>query len=215
MRLARGNSKRHTEGILATETALAALCEGIRHVLESAAAADNLGLENIRFRVYGPADFQSGEVTTGVTIFLHRVLPNLSHRTPAGRLQPNGRRQRTRLPVDVHLLLTVWGTTADTQNTLLGWMMRTLEDYPTLPASVLNISHPDTFAPDESVELVIDEMPAEEFLELWELLGEHLYRVSVPYVARAIYLDSRREQPAAEPVQVRRLDTGFIEEVRG
>ena len=191
--------------------ALAATCEAIRHVLESAAGADNLGF-SMTFKVYGPADFKNSAVKTGVTVFLYRVVPNLSHRTPAGRIQPNGRRKRTRLPVDLFLLLTAWGEIADTQNTIVGWMMRTMEDHPTLPASVLNISHPDVFAPDESVELVVNEMPGEELLRLWELLGENLYRVSIPYVARAVFLDSSRESPSAEPVQVRTLDAGFLVE---
>jgi hypothetical protein len=196
---------------LAGVTALAAVCEAIRHVLESTASAENLGFE-MKFKVYGPADFPDGEVKTGVSVFLYRVLPNLTHRTPAGRLGPDGRRQRTRLPVDMHIILTAWGQTSDTQNTIVGWMMRTLEDYPTIPASVLNISHPGTFAPDEGIELVISEMPGEELLRLWELLGEHLYRVSVPYVARAVFLDSRLQEPAGEPVQVRVASVGFLSE---
>ena len=65
--------------------AVAATCEAVRHVLESAAAADGLGFD-MQFQVYGPADFgrEDPPITTGVSVFLYRVLPNLSHRTPAG-----------------------------------------------------------------------------------------------------------------------------------
>ena len=189
--------------------AIAATCEAVRHVLESAAAADDLGFA-MTFRVYGPAEFGLAEplITNGVSVFLYRVLPNLSHRTPAGRTLPDGRRHRTHLPVDLHLLLTVWASLPETQNTIVAWLMRTLEDYPTLPASLLNINHEGTFAAEESVELVLNEMPGEEILHLWEVLGQRIYQISVPYVVRALFLESQRIEAVAEPVQVRTFAMG-------
>jgi Pvc16 N-terminal domain len=194
---------------MAGVAAIAATCEAVRHVLESAAAADDLGFE-MTFRVYGPAEFGLEEplITTGVSVFLYRVLPNLSHRTPAGRVLPDGRRHRTHLPVDLHLLLTVWAGTPETQNTIVAWLMRTLEDYPTLPASLLNINHEGTFASEESVELVLNEMPGEEILHLWEVLGRRIYQISIPYVVRALFIESQRIEPVAEPVQVRKFAMG-------
>jgi hypothetical protein len=194
---------------MAGVAAIAATCEAIRHVLASAAAADNLGFDMV-FRVYGPADFgrEDPAITTGVSVFLYRALPNLSHRTPAGRVLADGRRHRTHLPLDLHLLLTVWGELPETQNTIVAWLMRTLEDYPTLPASLLNINHEGTFAPEESVELVVNEMSGEEMLHLWEVLGRRIYQISIPYVVRALFIESRRIEPIAEPVQVRTFALG-------
>jgi hypothetical protein len=201
---------------VATTDAIFAVCEAITRILEGAAAveAENLGLDGLglSFKAYHAGDFSDSDsprhVTSGASIFLYRVLPNLAHRTPAGRLQPNGQRRRTRLPIDLHLLVTVWGSTPDTQNRLLGWVMRTLEDYPTLPASLLNLSRADIFEPNETVELVLGEMPNEELLHLWEVLGngETHYQPSLPYVARAVMLDSLHTMPAGEPIQVRTLD---------
>jgi hypothetical protein len=189
--------------------AVAATCEAVRHMLESAAEADSLGFD-MQFQVYGPADFGSDTpaITTGVSIFLYRVLPNLSHRTPAGRVLPDGRRHRNHLPIDLHLLLTVWAGLPETQNTIVAWLMRTLEDYPTLPASLLNINHEGTFAAEESVELVLNEMPGEEILHLWEVLGQRIYQISIPYVVRALFVESQRIEPVAEPVQVRTFAVG-------
>ena len=189
--------------------AVAATCEAVRHVLESAAAADGLGFD-MQFQVYGPADFgrEDPPITTGVSVFLYRVLPNLSHRTPAGRVLPDGRRHRSHLPVDLHLLLTIWAGLPETQNTIGAWLMRTLEDYPTLPASLLNINHEGTFAAEESVELVLNEMPGEEILHLWEVLGQKIYQLSIPYVVRALFIESQRIEPVAEPVQVRTFAVG-------
>ena len=202
---------------MANLNAIAAVCEAIRHILETAAEADRaeLGFANLdlNFAVFGAEHFAEHPIAIGVSVFLYRVVPNLSHRTPAGALRPDGRRLRPRLPLDLHLLLTAWGDEPATHNRMVGWMMRTLEDYPILPASVLNHGVADTFEPEEAVELVLSEMPGEELLHLWELLsnGEVRYRTTVPYIARAVRIDSHRLQPGAEAVQVRQLDLGRLE----
>jgi hypothetical protein len=51
-------------------------------------------------------------------------------------------------------------------------------------------------------------MSLEDMLNLWERLSEEKqpYQVSIPYVARAIWLESRRTQPAGAPVQNRVFD---------
>lgn len=200
---------------MATTAAAAAVCDALIHILTTAGAADrdDLGFGDLEltFRVYGAGDFVAADgssgIATGASVFLYRALPNLTHRTPAGQLGRDGRRRRTRLPLDLHLLVTIWGSTADTQNRLLGWVMRTLEDYPTLPDTVLNVTNPGTFDPGESVEIVLCEMPNEELLHLWEVLGNGEIRMQpcIPYVARAVFIDSQRDQHAGEPVQVRTL----------
>jgi hypothetical protein len=191
---------------MAGTRAIAATLNAIRHVLEVEAPGTDFGGVQLQFAVYGPDDFRTGEVTSGASIFLYRVLPNLSHRIPSGRIQPDGSRRRTQLPVDVHVLLTAWASSAATENAIVGWMMRTIEDYPTLPASILNVNDPGVFRDEESVEIVIGEMPGEELLHLWEVLGQGRYHVTIPYVARAIYIESQREMVGAGSVQTRALD---------
>ncbi|MFQ6030557.1 MAG: Pvc16 family protein, partial [Dehalococcoidia bacterium] len=148
-------------------------------------------------------------VSTGASVFLYRAVPNLSHRTPAGRLLPDGSRQFTRFPLDAHIIVTVWGDDPVMQNRLVGWVFRTLEDYPVIPASVLNIVE-DTpiFEDEEAVELMVSDMGGEELLQLWEMLGngDSHYQICIPYLARNIRIDSRRLTEASEPVQVRTSD---------
>lgn len=203
---------------MATTDAVRAVCDAVVHILETTmnAERDDLGFGNAinpTFAVYTGEDFtnQNGNnhVTTGATVFLYRALPNLSHRTPAGRILPNGQRQRRQLPLDLHLIVTIWGATADTQNRLVGWVLRTLEDYPTIPASVLNIGETaPIFQADEAVELVISEMSGDELLQLWDMLGngDLYYQISIPYVARNILIESHRADTLAADVQIRTLD---------
>ncbi len=202
---------------MATINAIAGVCEALRLILDSTMEADvaELGLTGMKpvFEVVNAQRYASMPTNNTLTVMAYRVLPNLSHRTPAGRLLANGARQRTRLPVDLHLLLTIWATSASTQNKLIAWAMRTLEDYPTLPASLLNMEYPATFGQDEAVELAIGELTLDETLNLWEKLSKNEtgYQISIPYIARAIFLESKREDPAGDLVQIREFDFDGLE----
>lgn len=172
----------------------------------------SLNALNPSFEVYQSDDFSnsasSRHITSGASVFLYRALPNLSHRTPIGNLLPNGQRRYSKLPLDLHLLVTIWGNDPSTQNRLLCWVMRTLEDYAMIPASVLNIgSETPAFEDSESVELLLSEMTGEELLQLWEILGREIqYQITIPYLVRNVVLESRRVMPVGEPVQVRTAD---------
>ncbi len=202
---------------MATINAIAAVCESIRLILDSTMDADvnELGLASTKpvFEVANSQKYTSFPQNNTITILVYRILPNLSHRTPAGRLLSNGKRQRTRLPVDIHLLVTIWATSASTQNKLVAWTMRTLEDYPTLPSSLLNMEYPGAFGQDEAVELAVSELTLDETLSLWEKLSknETTYQLSIPYVARAIFLESKREEPESDLVQTRQFDFAALE----
>lgn len=202
---------------MATTDALNAICNAIVHILRSSmdeqAAELNLSSIEPRFEVYQPDDFGNGaserHISSGASVFLYRALPNLSHRTPSGNLRTDGRQQFNKLPLDLYLLITIWGNSPSTQNRLLGWVLRTLEDYPLIPAGVLNIgSDRPIFTDAEAVELLLSEMDGEELLQLWDMLGNgHVhYQITIPYLVRNLMLDSRRTLSVNEPVQSRTAD---------
>jgi hypothetical protein len=203
---------------------VAAVCEVIAHILTTSMTSEvrgQMGLSelDLAFSVYQPDDFAIAQndraITSGASVFLYRAMPNLSHRTPSGRLLPDGRQQFTQLPLDLHLLVTIWGDTASTQNLLVGWVMRTLEDYPIIPATILNAAATlnlsateAVFADDEAVELLLSEMSGDELLQLWDTLGngDGRYQISIPYLVRNLFIDSARTRTLGEPVQVRTAD---------
>ena len=211
---------------MATTDAINAVCNGIVHILRAAMAEqiNDLGFNDIEptFAVYQPSDFANpdsngntnGRITSGASVFLYRALPNLSHRTPSGALLPDGRRRYSSLPLDLYLLITIWGESASTQNRLVGWVMRTLEDYPLIPASVLNLEeNGSVFEESEAVELLLSEMNGEELLQLWDTLGngELHYQITIPYLVRNLLLASRQIRGVDEPVQVRTADMQRLE----
>ncbi len=104
--------------------AIGAVCETVMQVLRMHYRPEDFNNE-LEFKVYLARNFTQ-PMSGGVSLLLYRVSPNGSHRTPAGRLGPGGRRYRTQLPLDRHFLLTAGGKDASLQHTGLrtrrgGW----------------------------------------------------------------------------------------------
>jgi hypothetical protein len=146
------------------------------------------GNEPLDFQVYVAENF-TNPMHQGVSLLLYRIYHNGTARTPPGRSTPLGR-LRTRLPLDIHFLLTAWGQTASRQHEIAGWMMRVLEDHPTLPAGLLNAYHPEVFDQSEAVEVTLGELATEDLFRIWEVMISHVYQLSVPYVARVLQIES-------------------------
>lgn len=152
---------------------------------------------DLDFRVYTAQDFAK-PMSAGVSLFLYRAVPHGTHRTPAAR-RPGG---ATRLPLELHFLLTVWGKDAALRHTIAGWMMRAMEDQPTLSSAELNITWPGTFDPGEGVELILTQMNLEDLTQVWDSLIRQAYQFSVPYIARVIEIDTLRSLPGHGGVRV-------------
>lgn len=190
---------------MATFRAISAVSDAIVHLLESQYAPADFDNDTFQFKTYLARDFLT-PMDTGISVFLYRIYPNSVHRTPPGRLEPNGRRQRPMLPLDLHLLLTAWAKEASLQHAIAGWMMRVLEDTPSLPPGLLNHRYPDTFQNDETVEICVTELSTEELFRIWEVIVNNAYQISVPYVANNVRIESQRTFAQGEPIQERLLD---------
>lgn len=190
---------------MATYRAISAVSDAIVYLLESQYSPTDFDDDTFQFKTYVARDFLT-PMDTGVSVFLYRIYPNSVHRTPPGRLEANGRRQRPMLPLDLHLLLTAWAKDASLQHAIAGWMMRVLEDTPSLPPGLLNHRYPDTFASDETVELCVTELSTEELFRIWEVIVSNAYQISVPYVAHNVRIESMQTFAQGEPVQERLMD---------
>ena len=118
-------------------------------------------------RISPPVPIQSG-----VSLFVYRVMPEGTHRSPGRPAGSNGKGNSRLLPLEVHFLLTAWAQDPSLQNTIVGWMMRTLEDTPTLSATLLNSVWPDVFEPDEGLEVVLGRISTEDLFHIWDVLTE-------------------------------------------
>ena len=119
-----------------------------------------------------------------VTIFLHRITINENFRS-ATRIQ----NQPNKTPVlflDLHYLITYWGTDPQAEQTILGWTMSQLQLVPILDNSILSPS--SIWDPTESIQLVPADLSLEDILRIWDALGPK-YRLSVSYIARVVRID--------------------------
>lgn len=189
--------------------AIAGTMEALVRVLRSSYDAAAFNGAVLDFQVYVSDDFNH-PMEQGVSLFLYRVYPNGAARSPQGRVMPDGRRQRTRLPVDLHFLATAWATRASLQHEIAGWMMRVFEDHPILTAGVLNSYRAGVFQPNETVTVGLTDLSVEDVFRIWEVMIEHAYQLSVPYVARTLELESMSLRPADVQVQERAFDVGAI-----
>lgn len=197
---------------MATYQAITAVCQATIYLLQSNYEANMTGefTSELEFSVYVPDNFAS-PMDAGVSLFLYRIIPNNAHRTPAGRIGPNGQRYQPQLPLDLHFLLTAWGRSASLQQSIAGWMMRVIEDTPIIPVGLLNRVMPGVFNSSETVELTLGDLSTDDLFHLWEILPQQRYQLSIPYIARNVRIESTELPGAGEPVQERTFDYRQVE----
>ena len=160
-------------------------------------------------KAHFPCDFKlisSGEIATEVehvidqtvTIFLHRLTLNEQVRSVT-RL-PDRPTVQPRVFLDLHYLVTYWGTSAEAEQTILSWVMQQLTANPVLDSSML--SSLANWRADETIQLVPTNLSLEDVLRIWDALGPK-YRLSISYLARVVQIEA--EVPAGAPVVATRF----------
>jgi hypothetical protein len=197
---------------MADYRAIGATCEAVLRLLQQSWRLELFDDAELQFRVFRTPSFKQ-PMDTGVSLFLYRVMVNGVQRTPPAKPTPSGQPRRHLLPLDLHFLLTPWAKEASLEQEILGWMMRTLEDRPILPSSLLNALAPGVFDPEEVVEIVTGQLSNEEVFRIWDVLPND-FQVSVPYVARVVRIASDWELKSAGPVLIRELDFGVTDTQR-
>jgi Pvc16 N-terminal domain len=186
---------------MATPRAIEASCNAVVDLLRDAYDPAQFD-QDLEFQVYTATNFPQ-HMAAGVSLFLYRIFIDGTHRIPGGRYRPEGGRDDAQLPLELHFLLTAWGRDASMQYGIAGWMMRVLEDTPTLPSGLLNRRLPGVFRDDEAVEIVAGEIATEDMMRLWELIGPSSYQLSVPYLARNLRIESETLRRGGGAVQDR------------
>lgn len=169
--------------------AIASTLEAVVRVLRAAYDPADFNGAVLDFQVYVSDDF-THPMEQGVSLFLYRIYPNGAVRAPQGRILPDGRRQRPKLPLDLHFLATAWARKASLQHEIAGWMMRVIEDHSVLSAELLNGPRPGVFQPEETVALSHTDLSVEDTFRIWDTVIDHAYQLSVPYVARTVEIES-------------------------
>jgi Pvc16 N-terminal domain len=121
-----------------------------------------------------------------LSIFLYRIAPNVTMRSAwSGVASVDG---VARLPLDLHFLLTPWADDAEVEQRILGRAIQCLESISILSGPLLYPAA--TWAPNEAVQVVLEELPVESIMRTFDKLPID-YKLSVPYVARVVRIDAR------------------------
>ena len=190
---------------MANEFALASLAESLAKRLDNAYPPALRAAHGCIFQAIGSGGLlaELGGQQAVLTVWPHRVTVNEQVRNArAAALGTPGRRNRP-LALDVHLLLSVWSSSTDSELVIFAWMLRELHRAPILDASTL--SSTGGWRPDEVVQLIHAEMSVEDMMRIWEAIAPG-YRLSASFVARVVALDVEEDEPA--PVLVRRFGYG-------
>jgi len=151
-----------------------------------------------------------------VNLFLYRVTENgsLKNQELPGRASSNGYGHPP-LSVDLHYLLTAYGSTAIDEDFvdetrahhLLGSAMRVLNDYPVITDDLVTVRAPtgqpilDTalLSEFERVKLSLDQISLEDLSKVWTALTLP-YRASAAYKITVVQIQSRRPTRSAQLV---------------
>lgn len=174
---------------MATYRAIETITDVLVRLLRASYDASDFDGDPLTFDAYLRDDFDS-PMARGASLFLYRVVVNGTHRMPPGRIRSDGEKARPPLPIDLHYLVTIWAGDASMQHRIAGWIMRLFEDLSVLPYGTLGALYPEVFQPDESAEIIIDDLSNEDLLRIWETLNTNGYALSIPYLVRSVQVES-------------------------
>jgi hypothetical protein len=190
---------------VATYRAIAAVSRAVIRLLED--SCPRAEFPDAQFALQQAIDFPKAAIAEGVSLYLYRLGVNATRRNLPPRTEPDGRRFRPPIPLDLHYALCAWGRSVDVQQRLLGFCIRTLEDTPTLPAGVLNQPGPEanTFMSHETVQLVCDPLSLQDLQLIWEVIKPNM-PLMITYVARMVPIESEVPMSEGPAVQTRAFE---------
>jgi hypothetical protein len=191
---------------MASTAAIAATSQAIAGLLDRARAGAPAPFD---VKVASAADLAipGANAKPVITVFLHRVVMSSVQRTFPTHVTPDGKRLRPPVPLDLWYLVTAWAGTPVTEQLLLGWAVRTIEDGPALPATLLNAGTVSSvFRDEETVELTWASLTSTEETEIWQV-AQTSRQPSASYLARMVLIASEEDQAEYGPVQTR--DVGW------
>jgi hypothetical protein len=132
-----------------------------------------------------------------LTIMLYRV--DVNKNTRAAWSAVGSFDGHAHLPLDFHFLITAWAANAEDEYRILGRAMECFEVTPILSGPLLESSA--NWAPNETVQVVLGEITTEEVMRTFDSLP-HDYKLSVPYIARVVRIDSAQAVPTPDVATV-------------
>ncbi|HEX7071900.1 MAG TPA: DUF4255 domain-containing protein [Rhodothermales bacterium] len=180
--------------------AIEGVSSALVQVLKEGLAGADLG--DVPVLLFGTDDF-ARPLAQGVSVFLYRVsFDPTVHMRSEGPL-PDESSAPPLSALELRYLLTIWADDPHAQLQLAGYVIERLERTPVITHDVLSAAGEGVFEADETVHLLADDLSTKDLLRIWTSLGVGSYRLSLPYLARGVKLQSLGGNPAA-PTRPRR-----------
>jgi hypothetical protein len=122
-----------------------------------------------------------------VTVFLYHIRIHGEMRNAPRRPLAGGAVQRPALPLELRFLITPWTQLTRDAYRIVGAIAQVLNDRTVLRFG--DLLGAGVWAPDDTVELVLESLPVEEHYDIWDPT-DLPYRLSLTYLARLIGIDS-------------------------
>jgi len=154
------------------------------------------GLGGYTFKVFSTSEVVAGiQNHVGLTLYRIDIDPARRHiHLPPAEI---GLPSRHLLGLDLHYLLTVWGSaSAEGEQEMLGRCMEILDHHAILSGDDLDHTAPYEWEESDALKLCLESLTHEDMLRLWDSM-EGSYQLSVPYLVRTVRLSpvERTEGP--------------------
>ena len=198
---------------MSNHLAIATVTATLRDLVFSAVSADVPGADVTMVRPDGSG---SGVPATGVNIFLYQVTPSAAARNEdlPTRGQDGTLVRRPRVGLDLHYLLTFYGTEAQLiPQRLLGSSARVIHARPVLTRPQVDssisarafLAGSNLSADIELVKFTQLPLTLEELSKLWSVLFQSKYALSVAYQGTVVLIESEESFTSPLPVRLRNL----------
>jgi hypothetical protein len=149
-------------------------------------AGDDTSVIVARAEDLDPANFSGFVSRPALTVHVYRVDLDPSVRSAWATSAVGGGR-RPALAVQMHFLITPWGSNADEEHRIIGRAMQAIEETPILSGPLLA---GEGWEPDETLQIVMEDLDTHALLRIFDSLPIS-YRLSTPYLARVLRLSGR------------------------
>lgn len=197
---------------LAPATVTAAL----KIALENALIEDATGISH-GVIIGRPDKIEGSGNAAGVNIYLYQATPNVAWRNADLPTRDNRGQltQRPRMALDLHYLLTFFGSETDLEDQrLMGSVVSTLHERPLLTRDMIEaaindadftaiLANSNLMNEIEQVKFTPMPFSLEELSKLWSVFFQTAYQLSIAYLASVVFIERQPAPGRALPVQTR------------
>lgn len=185
---------------------MTALEEFLKNRLPEELEADPIATS---IKLLGSKDLAANLSGNFIGLYLYRVIADTQGRN---RYLQSGTAQnppQPELPVNLHFLLIVNGSSTSIEMDLLGWAMQQFSS--AVMFDVGDLREADQhWGANESVQITIEHLSTEDLFRIWEVLKAS-YTISIPYVIKTVRLLPEPMLSSGKPVTTQIYASGDLQ----